>query len=350
MIDIPDIPPLDAALGARLRAVIDGLAKPPGALGRIEDIAVRIGAIQGVMTPRAARALLMVFAGDHGLTAEGVSRYPAEVTAAMVETFLAGRASANAFARAVNAEMRVIDAGIARACPPSPNFVDVAVRRGTGNALHEPALSAAETDVALRRGIALAEGAAAEGFDILAMGEMGIGNTAAAALIMHALTGIPLDQCVGRGAGQDDAGLARKLSVLTRAARRAARRAAPKDPLAVLAEFGGGEIAMMTGAILGAAAARRIVLIDGFISSAAALAASRLAPACLDYCFYAHRSDESGHGRMLQAMNAEPLLDLGLRLGEGTGALLAVPMVRAAARLFTDVASLADVLGAAHDA
>ena len=337
---LPQIAPIDPALGERLRAAVDALAKPPGSLGVIEDVAIRLGLIQGSMTPTAERALLMIFAGDHGLVAEGVSRYPAAVTVTMVETFLAGKASANAFARSVGADVKVIDAGIARELPSHTGLVQASVRRGTRNAAREPALTLAEVETALARGIALSREAAADGFDIIAMGEMGIGNTASAALIMHGLTGTPLPQCVGRGAGQDDAGLTHKLMILERAA----ARVAANGPLEALVEFGGCEIAMMTGAILGAAAARRIVLIDGFISTAAALAAVRLDPLALHACIFSHRSAESGHTLMLDALGAEPLLDLKLRLGEGTGALLAIPLVRAAARLLSDVASLEDVL------
>lgn len=332
------IAPTDPKLGIKLRAAVDGLAKPPGALGRVEDIAVRLGLIQNTLKPTARCARLMVFAGDHGLTAEGVSRYPAAVTLAMVQTFLAGRASANAFANAVDADIQVIDAGIAQALPDHPNYVQAALRRGTRNAAVEPALTGDEVQTALSRGAALAQ--EAKGFDILVMGEMGIGNTASAALLMHALTGIPLHLCVGRGAGQDDAGLAHKLAVL----QRTAARAPVKDPLAALSEFGGCEIAMMAGAMLGAASVRRAVIVDGFISTAAALAAARLTPAVLDYCFFAHRSAESGHGLMLDALQAKPLLELDMRLGEGTGGLLAVPLLRAAARLLSDVISLEEVL------
>jgi nicotinate-nucleotide--dimethylbenzimidazole phosphoribosyltransferase len=316
------------------------LAKPPGSLGRLEDLAIRIGLIQNRLQASADRALLLVLAGDHGLTEEGVSAYPAGVTIAMVETFLAGRASANALARTVNAELRVVDAGMAQDVPDRPQLIKRNVRRGTRNAAREPALTPDEVAAALSRGIALSETAAAEGFDILAFGEMGIGNSASAALIMHCLTAIPLDQCVGRGAGHDDAGLARKRDILARAHARAPVTA----PLDVLTQFGGCEIAMMAGAVLGAAARRRIVLVDGFISTAAALAAVRIDPAAQAYCIFTHRSAEAGHRLMLEALKAEALLDLAMRLGEGTGALLAVPMVRAASQLLTEVATLEEVL------
>ncbi len=337
MIAIPDITVIDAARETELRARIDDLAKPPGSLGRVEDLAVRLGALrEGPLD----RALLMIFAGDHGLTEDGVSSYPASVTALMVVTFLKGRASASAFARGVGADVRVVDAGVTADLPSHAALIAAKVRHGTRNAAREAALTASETEAAIAKGIALASAAAEDGYDILAMGEMGIGNTAAAALIMHRLTNIPLDRCVGRGAGHDDAGLGRKLSVLSRAA----ARSAVTSPFDVLREFGGLEIAMMAGAILGAAATRRVALIDGFISTAAALAAVRIAPAALPYCVFSHCSAEAGHRLMLESLGAIPLLDLGLRLGEGTGALLAVPLVRAASRLLTDLSSLDDVL------
>lgn len=337
---LPDIRPLDRAGEPALRALLDGKAKPPGALGRIEDLAVRLALIAGRADPPTAKARLLVFAGDHGLNQSGVSAYPSAVTAAMVATFLAGRASANAFAAAVGAELRVVDCGVAADLAPHPALIHAKVRQGTQNAVHEPALAIEEVRQALGQGAAIADAAFAEGIDILLTGEMGIGNTASAALLLHRLGPAPLSDCVGVGAGHDAAGLAHKLAVLEQAA----ARTDATDPIAVLCEFGGLEIVTMAGAILAAAAARKPVIVDGFICGAAALAAIRLSPAAADYCLFAHRSAERGHVLMLQAMGAEPLLDLGLRLGEGTGALLALPLVRAAAALLTDVASLEDVM------
>ena len=337
---LPTVPPIDIAHAVGLRAQIDGKAKPPGALGRVEALAVSLGLIAEGQPPAFDRALLLVFAGDHGLTAEGVSAYPSSVTQAMVATFLAGKASANAFARAVGAQLRVVDAGVDADLPTHPNLLAEKVRRGTRNAAVEPALTAEEVAQALEAGARIARDAVAEGFEILALGEMGIGNTASAALLMHRLAPAPLVECVGRGTGHDDAGLARKLAVLERAAARSDATA----PLDVLAQFGGLEIVMMAGAVIGAASVRVPVLVDGFIASAAALAAIRLVPAAKDYCVFCHRSAEQGHRRMLAALEVEPLLDLDLRLGEGTGALLALPIVRAASRLLSDVASLDDVL------
>jgi len=336
----PDIAPLDHGLIAALRAKVDGLAKPSGALGRLEDLAVQIGAIQGRLDPRADRARAYVFAGDHGLNAEGVSAYPSAVTAAMVATFLAGRASVNALARVCGVEVVVVDAGVDADLAPHAGLIDAKIRRGSRNAAVEPALTAVEVSEALARGAAFADAAAIEGIDILIPGEMGIGNTASAALIMHRLTPAPLEACIGEGAGHDATGLERKARVLGRAAARSDAR----TPLQVLAEFGGLEIVMMAGLILGGAARRRIVIVDGFISTVAALAAIRLAPAVQDYCVFAHASAERGHAVLLQALDAQPLLQLGMRLGEGTGGVLAAPIVRAAAAILSEVASLEDVL------
>lgn len=335
------IVPLDRSQEAAYRALVDGKAKPLGALGRIEDLAVRLALIAGRPNPSFDRALLLVFAGDHGLNEAGVSAYPSAVTTAMVATLLAGRASANAFARAVGAEVRVVDAGVDADFAPHPALIAAKVRKGTRNAAVGPALTAAEVDLALERGAAIARQAIEEdGFDVLAVGEMGIGNSASAALILHRLAPASLADCIGPGAGHDAEGLTRKRAVLETAA----ARSPATDPREVLAQFGGLEIVAMAGAILGAAAAQTPVLVDGFIASTAALAAIRLEPACADYCIFAHRSAERGHAIALQAAGAAPLLDLSMRLGEGTGALLAVPIVRAAAALLSEVASLDDVL------
>jgi nicotinate-nucleotide--dimethylbenzimidazole phosphoribosyltransferase len=331
---------LDRTVEAAIRAKIDGKAKPPGSLGRIEDIAAQLARMWHPQPPRADKAVLLVFAGDHGLTAEGVSQYPSAVTPAMVRTFLAGRASANAFATAAGVEIKVIDSGVAIDLPDHPNLTVAKVRHGTANAAREPAMTADEVKAALARGYRTASDAIDGGADVIAIGEMGIGNTASAALLMHRLAPAPLRDCVGAGAGQDEVGMARKLAALERAAARTAVTA----PLDVLREFGGLEIAMMAGAIFGAAQRRRPVVVDGFIASAAALVAIRMQPVVQEYCVFAHRSAERGHGLLLASIDAVPLLELGMRLGEGTGAVLAIPILRAAARLLTDVADLQDVL------
>ena len=338
--ETPAIAPVDTALAKALRVKIDGLAKPPGALGALEDLAVRIGLIQGRLDPVVDKVRAYVFAGDHGLTQEGVSAYPSTVTGAMVATFVAGRASVNALAWACGVEVVVVDAGVDADLGAAPGLIDAKVRRGSRNAARESALTAAEVAEALARGIAFAEAAAGQGIDALIPGEMGIGNTASAALIMHRLAPAPIEACIGVGAGHDAAGLERKRGALERAAARSDARA----PLDVLAEFGGLEIAMMAGLILGGAARRRVMIVDGFISTAAALAAIRLVPEARDYCVFAHASAERGHALMLEALGARPLLSLGLRLGEGTAGVLAAPIVRSAAAVLREVASLDDVI------
>jgi nicotinate-nucleotide--dimethylbenzimidazole phosphoribosyltransferase len=334
---IPVFEPFDAALAARLRARIDGKAKPPGSLGRLEDLAVRIGLVQATETPSVGRIEALVFAGDHGMNAEGVSAYPSAVTTAMVATFLAGRASVNAIARACDVEVLVVDAGVDADLAPHAALVDAKVRRGTRNAAAEPAMTGPEVDEALSHGVRIA---AASGADALVIGEMGIGNSASAALLMHRLAPAALDDCIGVGAGHDAEGLARKRAVLARAA----ARSDATQPLEVLRQFGGLEIAMMAGAFLGGAAAGKLMVVDGFISSAAVLVAVRLAPNLAERLVFAHASAERGHRALLAAMGAQPLLDLDMRLGEGSGGVLAAPILRAAARLMSETASLDDVL------
>jgi len=339
----PTLPPLDPGLRQMLRQIIDGKAKPPGSLGRLEDLAVRIGTIQGRTDPRVGPATVLVFAGDHGLNAEGVSAYPSAITTAMVGMFLSGRATVSAFAAAADVQVKVIDAGVDAVLPRSEALIDAKIARGTANAAREPAMTHEACAAALDRGFAIAQAAAQEGADAIALGEMGIGNTASASLLLHRLGPAPLEACIGVGAGHDASGLARKTETL----RRAAARTDATEPFEVLRQFGGYEIAMMAGAALGAAALRRPVVVDGFIATAAVLAAIRLQPGVADYCVFAHCSAERGHRLMLQLLAAEPLMDLGLRLGEGTGAVLAIPLLRAAARMVTEVADLTEVLGQA---
>jgi nicotinate-nucleotide--dimethylbenzimidazole phosphoribosyltransferase len=342
----PNIPRPDPAFEARLRAAVAGKAKPPGSLGRIEDLAVQLGLIQGTEEPRADRATLLLFAGDHGLCEEGVSAYPQAVTTAMVRTFVRGRAAASCFARSAGAEIVVVDAGVAADLSDIPGLVHAKVRAGTRNAAREPALTSAEVEEALERGAAEAERAVREGADVVLIGEMGIGNTASSALLMHRLLPAPLEACIGRGAGHDDLGLARKREAIARAA----ARSAASEPQEVMAEFGGLEIVMMAGAVLGAAAARRPVVVDGFIASVAALAAIRLVPEVAGSLVFAHRSAEAGHDLLLRTLGAAPLLDLGLRLGEGTGGLLALPLLRAACAMLSGMATLDEVLAGATGA
>ena len=329
------IPALDLRAGERARAAIDRKTKPPGSLGRLEALAVELARMQGADCPAVDPARLYLSAGDHGIVAEGVSAWPQEVTAQMVANFLAGGAAANVLARVAGCDIRVIDAGVAVPVPDHPALVRAGIRRGTRNAVEEDALTPSEVDRAIAFGMAQANAAEEEGIRSIALGDMGIGNTSSATLVAHAITGIPVPELTGPGAGLDPAGLLRKRRVLERAA---ARRPGPLGAREALAAFGGLEISVMAGLTLGAAARRRTVLADGFIATSAVLAAVSECRPAQDYCVFCHRSAEPGHAALLEWMRAEPLLDLDMRLGEGTGALLALPVLRAACAMRSDMA------------
>ena len=328
-----DLPPVSRALDEAIRRAIDAKTKPLGALGIVETLAAQIARIQGTPTPRLARCRLTLFAGDHGIAGEGVSAYPQAVTRQMVANFLAGGAAASVFARTNRVDLQVVDAGVAGDPIEAPGLVSRRIAPGTRNFAVEPAMSEEQCDAALLAGHAIGVGVAA---DAAAFGEMGIANTSSASLIAHKLTGAGLDGLIGRGTGLDDGGLARKRAVLGRAAKRTADRLGARD---ALREYGGFEIVMMAGAMIGAARAGAVVLVDGFIASAAALAALGLAPALRDYLVFAHRSAEQGHRTVLEALDARPLLDFDMRLGEGTGALVAWPVLRCAAAMLSEMAS-----------
>jgi nicotinate-nucleotide--dimethylbenzimidazole phosphoribosyltransferase len=330
------ITPPERELQSALQAKIDGKTKPLGALGALENLALRVGLVQGTLAPRLSRPMIAVFAGDHGVAAEGVSAYPSEVTAQMVLNFLAGGAAINVFARANGIDLVIVDAGVDHVFEPHPRLVNAKIGRGTRNFLRQSAMSAEECELALARGAEIVSQAARAGTNVIGFGEMGIGNTSSAAALAAIATGAPLSACVGRGTGLDDAGLARKLEVLRRAMERNARSRAP---LEALAAFGGFEIAMMAGAMLRAAELRMLLLVDGFIATAALATIARLHAGMLEYCVFSHCSSEHGHRLLLKHLNASPLLDLGLRLGEGTGAALAYPILAAAVSFLNDMAS-----------
>ncbi|ODP31479.1 nicotinate-nucleotide--dimethylbenzimidazole phosphoribosyltransferase [Pandoraea sp. ISTKB] len=334
-----DIASPSAAMDASLQHAIDIKTKPPGSLGVLERVAHRIGRIQQSATPELTRPAMLVFAGDHGIVAAGVSPYPQAVTAQMVLNFLRGGAAINVFCRANGIEMEVINAGVAADFPSHASLVDIPVAPGTRNFLEAPAMTREQLEAALTAGAARVVTHASRGTRMIGFGEMGIGNTSAAACLMQRLTGLPLAACVGRGTGVDDAGLARKTAILERALAAHPVAGDNPDPLDTLATFGGFEIAMMTGAYLAAAKLGLVIVVDGFISTAALLVASRVSPAVLDYCVFAHASDETGHRAMLDTLGAEPLLQLGLRLGEGTGAALAMPLIQAAAAFLREMAT-----------
>ncbi len=330
------ISPLGDDLTDALQQKIDAKTKPPGALGRIEALALQIGRIQQSLTPALKNPHVVIFAGDHGAAKAGVSAYPQDVTWQMVENFLAGGAAINVFARQAGLGLRIVDAGVAHDFGARDGLIDAKIAPGTANYLDAPAMSAAQRDAAIARGRAIAHELADEGCNALGFGEMGIGNTAAASLLTHCLTGAPLALVVGRGSGLDDIGLSHKQTVLCKALARGGR---PRDALGTLAEYGGFEIAMLTGAMLGAAERRMLLVIDGFITTAALLVAHALAPAITEYCVFAHSSQERGNSHQLGWFNARPLLTLGMRLGEGTGAALAWPLLNAATGFLNEMAN-----------
>jgi nicotinate-nucleotide--dimethylbenzimidazole phosphoribosyltransferase len=327
------VSPFQPDLAERLARAIDNKTKPLGSLGKLETLARQIGMIQGTIAPALADPAIQVFAADHGIVAEGVSAYPQDVTWQMVENFLAGGAAINVFAAQNGCALQVVDAGVAHDFGPRAGLVDRKVAAGTRNFAHEPAMTSGQCAQALEHGMALVD--ALPG-NVIGFGEMGIGNTTAAAALMHKLTGIPVGACVGAGTGLSEAGIVHKQQVIEAAV---ARHANMTEPLDVLATFGGFEIAMMAGAMLRAAERRMVLLIDGFIVTSALLVAARLQPAILEYCVFAHCSGENGHRRMLEALDAQPLLDLGLRLGEGTGSALALPLLHAAVNFLNRMAT-----------
>lgn len=330
------IAPPSLELEAQLRARIDGKTKPLGALGRLEQLALQLGLIQQTLTPQIRAPHVLVFAGDHGAAKAGVSAYPQEVTWQMVDNFLSGGAAINVFCRHAGVELSVVDAGVAHDFGARAGLISAKVAPGTANYLEQPAMSSAAVNAALARGRQLAHDLAEQGCNTLGFGEMGIGNSASASLLTHCLTDAPLDLVTGRGTGLDDAGFARKHALLEQALARGGR---PTLPLEALQQYGGYEIAMMTGAMLGAAERRMALVIDGFIVTAALLVAVRLAANVLPWCIFAHRSAETGHAHQLAWLEAVPLLELELRLGEGTGAALAMPLLTAAASFLTEMAS-----------
>lgn len=330
------IPPLAHDLEATLRAKINAKTKPLGALGRLEEIALRIGLMQATLEPTLQQGTVLVFAGDHGLAAEGVSPFPAEVTAQMIANFLSGGAAINVFAKQNQLALKVVDAGVAVDLPNHPTLIQAKIRHGSGNARWGEAMTAAEVTTALQRGGEIVDQLAAQGCNAVLLGEMGIGNSSAAALLMSCLLGLPLEACIGRGAGHDAAGLAHKAAILQEVQD---RHSAVRGPLEALAAFGGCEIAMLAGAMLGAARRRMVILNDGFIVTAALLCAAQIEPRVLDYVICSHCSAEQSHARLLAALSLQPLLNLELRLGEGTGAALAWPLLQAACGFLREMAT-----------
>ena len=333
-LNLPPVPDLhDPALAAALRHKIDRKTVPHGALGRLAALAERLGAILGTTEPRLDKPQLVVFAADHGIAARGVSAYPSDVTGQMVGNFVAGGAAVSVLARQHGIAQTVVDCGVRRDFDAAPGLHTAKIAPGTADCSVGPAMSAAQCGQALANGIELVKGLPG---NALLLGEMGIGNTSPAALLTARLGGIDVAEVTGAGTGLDAAGIARKTAVLREAL---AANAGATAPLAVLAALGGFEIATMVGSVLQAASERRVVVVDGFIASAAVLVASKIAPHVLQRCVFAHRSDERGHARLLQLLGAEPLIDMGLRVGEDSGAALAWPLLVSACAILNEMAS-----------
>ena len=334
---LESIHPADRSLEAAVQAHLNDLTKPQGSLGRLEEIALRYCLAAGTARPKPVKARLYTFAGDHGVAAEGVSAYPKEVTPQMVFNMLAGGAAVNVFARHVGAELFVVDMGVDAELPDHPGLLKRKIRRGTGNIAREPAMTVDEATRALEAGIALANDASVQGVTLLGTGDMGIANTTPSTALLAAYLKCRPERITGRGTGVDDAGLGRKIAAIKAALK--TNRKSLGDPLQTLAALGGFEIAGIGGLILGAAARKIPVAVDGFISTAGAVAAMHLCPAVADYLFFSHLSEERGHRVVLGALNTRPLLDLGMRLGEGTGAALAMSVISAAVKMCNEMAT-----------
>lgn len=328
------------ALQASLRAKLNGKAKPPGSLGRLEDLAVQIGLATRSLTPDLGKARLLVFAGDHGLTAEGISAYPSQLTVEIVKLILQGKAGANICAAGSGTEVVVVDSGMLSPLPDHPGLVSRRVGAGNRNARRGPAMTLSEYQQAFDAGESIVKNLLSKGVGIFALGEIGVGNSSAAALLAHAATNIPLATLLGPGAGASDKGLEHKKKVLAETYARGIGTSVDCDPRHTFLEFAGFEMVMMSGAITAIAEAGKIAIIDGFIGTAVAAALLALKPLAKDHCVFSHLSGEPGHKALLASLNVTPLLDLGLRLGEGTGAVLAVPMVRSAELMLTSMADL----------
>jgi nicotinate-nucleotide--dimethylbenzimidazole phosphoribosyltransferase len=332
------------SLRDQLLHVIDNKTKPIGALGRLEEIALQVGLIQSTLLPRLDHPHIVVFAGDHGIATTGlVNPYPQSVTAQMVLNFLKGGAAINVFCRQHELGLMVVDSGVNFDFGPGlypGNLLSRKIAYGTKNYLEGAAMSAAEAVEALEAGAEIVSSLHENGCNCIGFGEMGIGNSSSAALIMSYVTGIPVEECAGRGTGVSDEQLDRKKEVLRTVFRRHLPViAAHPGAMTILQQVGGFEIAMMTGAYLRAAELKMIILVDGFISTSALLLARLIREDILDYCFFSHVSGESGHAKMLDYLDAEPLLDLGMRLGEGTGVAMAWPLIRAAVQFLREMAS-----------
>ena len=334
------IEPLDKEAMAEARSRQDILTKPPGSLGRLEELSIQLAGVQGKPVPQIKQKTIITMAGDHGVVAEKICNWPQEVTAQMVYNFLRDGAGINVLARQVGARIVVVDMGVATKLEPDPQLVSRKIGFGTQNICVGPAMTAEQAIRAVETGVELIADEAAEGLDIVGTGDMGIGNTTASSAIIAAMTGKPVAEVTGRGTGLTDEQLAHKIEVINKAL--ALNRPDPTQPLDVLARVGGFEIGGLVGVMLAAAAHRIPVVIDGFISGAAALIATALAPGLKDFIIAAHVSVEAGHRPLLKHLGLEPLLDLNMRLGEGTGAALGIFLAEAATRILAEMSTFTE--------
>ncbi|WP_430907403.1 nicotinate-nucleotide--dimethylbenzimidazole phosphoribosyltransferase [Maribacter sp. 2-571] len=331
-----NISPLNRSLEQKLQHKIDQKTKPSGSLGVLEKLALQIGLIQNTVTPRIENPSILIFAGDHGIAKEGkVNPFPQAVTAQMVYNFLEGGAAINVFCKQNNLALRVVDAGVNHSFSNTTGLIDAKIAFGTKNYLTQMAMTLAQCKQAIQKGADIMTQLHAEGCNTIGFGEMGIGNTSAAALLMSYYTKMDIKECVGAGTGLSKKGILQKTQQL----QKAIEKHRPNEPMEALATFGGFEIAMMTGALLKAAALHCTIIVDGFIVSAALLAAHATEKNILDYCIFAHSSGEQGHSKLLGFLKRKPLLNLQLRSGEGTGAALAFPLVQCATGFLNDMAS-----------
>lgn len=330
------IEPVSRKLEVELKHKIDFKTKPLGALGILEDVALQIGLIQNTLSPELKNPHIVVFAGDHGITNEGVSAYPQEVTFQMVMNFLNGGAAINVFCKQHEIKIKVVDAGVNHSFPCGLNVIDAKIGMGTKSFLNEPAMSLKETQKCIEEGLTIVDQIFQSGCNVIGFGEMGIGNTTSASALMSVICELPVRLCVGRGTGIDDEGVRNKIDIITRSI---ANNKKTDTPLAMLATFGGFEIAQMCGAMLQAATNKMLVLVDGFIATAAFIAAFKINPAILEYAVFCHLSDEQAHAEMLKYLKVKPLLNMNMRLGEGTGAAMAYPLIQSAVNFINEMAS-----------
>lgn len=323
------------SLKDQLQHKIDFKTKPTGALGRLEEIALQLGMIQNTLSPELKKPTILVFAADHGIADEGVSPYPKEVTWQMAMNFCSGGAAINVFCKQNGIGLKVIDAGVDYDFPANGPIIDAKVARGSRNMMNEPAMTSDECKFALKRGAKFVQQEFEAGCNTIGFGEMGIGNTSASSLLMHRFMKLPIEACTGKGAGMEGEQLNHKTGVL----KTVSEKYNPQTPEETLATFGGLEIAMMVGAILEAKKLDMVILIDGFIATAATLTAIQFDKSVRDNCIFCHASEEKGHQLMLDFLNAKPVLSLGMRLGEGSGAAVAYPVIEAAATFLNEMAS-----------